>query len=397
MALRFGIWRTRRVAGFPAVDVGLALVLLAIALASVLSGNPDEGPLAVTLPAAVVSTLAIAWRVRSPLVAVALTAGASLTQTVLASGQGSLWALVASAIITYSAAAHYPEGKAAIAGVIIVAANMVEERIDNGVDYLFIILLFGGIWLLGRASRLWRTRVSTAEQHQQDLARIAVAEERVRIARELHDIVAHSLSVIAVQSDAAEATLDRHPELARAPLTAIRSSARDSLGEIRRMLQVLRTDDEPVEEAPGIQAIPRLVATARAAGLPIELTIDPAVGAVPVVIDLAVYRIAQEALTNVIKHAGLVATTVTVRRAGLVLGLEVINGRAQPPVARVAGAGLGLLGIRERVAAANGTLDAGTSAGGGYRVHAAFPVSAPAAAPAVQRAADPFPVTGGGA
>ena len=135
------------------------------------------------------------------------------------------------------------KGWPAIAGVGFVAALFLQERIDNGPDYLFIVLLFGGTWLLGRASRLWRTRVSHAEQHQRDLARLAVAEERVRIARELHDSVAHSLSVIAVQSDAAEAALAHDPDRAREPLRAINASARGSLHEIRDMLHLLRTDD----------------------------------------------------------------------------------------------------------------------------------------------------------
>lgn len=382
MLERLGRWRTRRIAGFPAPDVALALVLLVIAIVSVLTGNPDEGPTVVTLPAAVATTLAVAWRVRSPFVAVGLIAAAGVVQSLLAGGQGSLWALVASAIVTYSAAAYYPEGKAAVAGVIVVAANMIAERIDNGVDYLFVTVLFGGIWLLGRASRLWRGRVGFAEQHQQDLARLAVAEERVRIARELHDIVAHSLSVIAVQSDAAEAALGREPELARAPLKAIRTSARDSLGEIRRLLQVLRTEEDAaagdtVKPAAGIAGIPQLVTTARAAGLPVELSIDTENASLPPVIDLAAYRIVQEALTNVIKHAGLVSTRVTVRQGPLSVELEVANAPGKPPGGRSRGVGLGLLGIRERVTAANGSLEAGTSRDGGFRVLAALPVTVP--------------------
>jgi signal transduction histidine kinase len=231
---------------------------------------------------------------------------------------------------------------------------------------------------------LWRTRVSHAEQHQRDLARLAVAEERVRIARELHDSVAHSLSVIAVQSDAAEAALAHDPGRAREPLRAINASARGSLHEIRDMLHLLRTADvntvdvrtvdgeHELRPAPGLGALDTLLATARQSGLAIETDLGD-VGDLPAVVDLAAYRIVQEALTNVRKHAGSVSVTLVIRRSGGSVELEVANSPGVPTI-RPVGSGLGLLGIRERVALLGGTLQTGTTGGGGFRLAVCLPL-----------------------
>jgi signal transduction histidine kinase len=384
MFMRLAAWASRRSAGFPRGDLILAAVLGAVAAASVLTGNPDEGPVALTLPVAVVTCAAVAWRTRAPVVSVAFIVAAGTVQTIAAAAPGSLWSLVVYVIVMYSLAAHSREGVAAIAGVGFVAALFLQERIDNGPDYLFIVLLFGGTWLLGRASRLWRTRVSHAEQHQRDLARLAVAEERVRIARELHDSVAHSLSVIAVQSDAAEAALAHDPDRAREPLRAINASARGSLHEIRDMLHLLRTADVNTVEvrtvdgehelrpAPGLGALDTLLATARQSGLAIETDLGD-VGDLPAVVDLAAYRIVQEALTNVRKHAGSVSVTLVIRRSGGSVELEVANSPGVPTI-RPVGSGLGLLGIRERVALLGGTLQTGTTGGGGFRLAVCLPL-----------------------
>jgi signal transduction histidine kinase len=381
MFMRVAAWASRRIAGFPRGDLVLAAALGAVAVASVLTGNPDEGPVALTLPVAVVTCVAVAWRVRGPVISVALIVAAGTVQTVAAAAPGSLWSLVVYVIVMYSLAAHSREGVAAIAGVGFLAALFLQERIDNGPDYLFIVLLFGGTWLLGRASRLWRTRVSHAEQHQRDLARLAVAEERVRIARELHDSVAHSLSVIAVQSDAAEAALAHDPARAREPLRAINASARGSLHEIRDMLQLLRTDDlrtvdgeHELRPAPGLGVLDRLLATATQAGLAIDSNVGD-VGDLPAVVDHAAYRIVQEALTNVAKHAGSVPVTLVIRRSPGSVELEVTNSRGVPAVS-LPGSGLGLLGIRERVALLGGTLQTGTTSDGGFRLVACLPLEA---------------------
>lgn len=264
-----------------------------------------------------------------------------------------------------------------------VGSSMLQERIDNGVDYLFIAVLFGGTWLLGRASRLWRTRVSRAEQHQNDLARLAVAEERLRIARELHDVLAHSLTVIAVQADAADAALARDSALAREPLRVIAATARNSLNEIRDMLHLLRSQDDPADEsaraslalrpAPGLGTIDELIANARKAGLTVESRVAHGIGPLSPVIDLAAYRIVEEALTNVAKHAGPTSVRVDIRRSSENLELEVSNALGTPGPKPVS-AGVGLLGVRERVMLVGGTLEVGAVENGEWRLRAELPL-----------------------
>lgn len=370
-------WMHSAVWGFPLPDLLLAAFFCLIAVASVATGNPDEGPLPLTLPVAVVTTAALAWRARSGAIAVALIVVAGVVQTVLSEAPGSLWSLAVYAIVMYSVAANYPEGPAAIIGAVMVAALLVEERIDNGVDYLFILLLFGGLWLLGRASRHWRGRVSTAEQRQRDAARLAVAEERVRIARDLHDVVAHSLSVIAVQSDAAEAALEREPARAAEPVRAIRSTARGALTEIRGLLDVLRADDAPLPGtgSPGISAIDGLVDSARASGVPIEYRAELTNAPLPPAIDLTVYRIVQECLTNVIKHAQGSTATVSVRQSVSGVHVSVVNSVPAGMQAAPSGNGYGLIGVRERARAVGGTMTTGATADGGFRVSIDMPLA----------------------
>ena len=366
--------RRRTVGGFPAPDVALAVVLCVVAVVSVLTGNPDEGPLAVTLPVAVASTAALLWRRRNPLVCIAIILLAGTVQTVMSQSPGSLWSLAVYAIAMYSLAAYRSEGVAAIAGAVFVAVLLLQERIDNGVDYVFILLLFGGLWLLGRLSRHWRGRVSSAEQRQHEAARLAVAEERVRIARELHDIVAHSLSVIAVQSDAAEAALVSAPDRAVAPVQAIRATARGALGEIRRMLDVLRTDDDelPGVASPGIGAIEGLVEATRETGSTVTLDVQLTDALVPPEVDLAGYRIIQECLTNVRKHArgADVAVTILQERSRMVLRVANTAGEGDP----AAGPGYGVRGMRERAHSLGGELHATATAQGGFEVDAALPL-----------------------
>lgn len=374
-------FRQRTLLGLPAPDVALAALLCAIAVMSVLTGNPDEGPMALTLPVALVSTLALAWRRRLPLVMIGLVAVAGLVQTLLAQDPGSLWSLAVCGIAMYSLAAWSSEPVAATGGGVFVLALLVEEGLGGGVDQVFILLLFGSTWLLGRASRSWRGRVSLAERRQQEAAQLAAAEERLRIARDLHDVIAHSLGAIAVQADAAEAALQVAPERAIAPVRAIRETARDSLTEIRRALDQLRADD--AAPAPDLGRIPALVDAARAAGARITLRMPPDSPRVPAAVGAAGYRIAQEALTNAARHAPGSAVEVSVSADAEALEIRVSNGRpdrasAGPPSASV-GVGHGLTGMRERARGLGGIVDAGPSDDGGFDVHARLPLQEAAA------------------
>ena len=375
MLVRVAPWLRQQQWGFPRGDLLLAGVFCIAAVASVITGNPYEGPLIVTLPVAIATTFALIWRTKTPIVTVAIVLAADIAQLLLAQPSGSLWSLAVFVITMYSLAAHYAEGMAALIGALMVATILVEEKFTEGQDYLFTILLMGGVWLLGRASRLWRGRVTRAEEHQRDLARLAVSDERVRIARELHDVVAHSLSVIAVQASAASAALERDPARAREPLRIINETARSSLGEIRDMLQLLRAEDSEFRPAPGLAAIEELLASARDAGLQVESNIQLGGQKIPPVVDLAAYRIIQEALTNVARHAGSVTVKVVVAATDHALELSVINAPGHQ-ARKVASAGVGLLGIRERVTLLGGSLDTGQVDDGGFRLVAQLPLEA---------------------
>jgi signal transduction histidine kinase len=367
--------RGRHVLGIPPLDVALAAVLLFASAGGLLSGEVHERPLALTLPVAVATSLSLLGRTRAPLAAAAVVAMGNVVQALWGSeSPGTLMALVIILIVAYSLGAEAEESIAALGLGLMLAALFTTEWLDDGSDYAFIAIELGGAWLLGRAARSWRSRATYAEQHQRDLALLAVAEERTRIARELHDVVAHGLSVIAVQSDAAEAALGRDPALAGPPLRAIRASARDALTDMRQLLHVLRTDDVG-DRAParGLDDLPGLVEAARLAGLPLdsEIRVEPVL---PAGLSLAVYRIAQEGLTNVRKHAGAVRTCLeVVADAGRVTVRVVNDPPAVAPVTDLS-TGHGLLGARERALAAGGTFRAGPTAHGGFELVAELPV-----------------------
>lgn len=367
-------WRAPVVAGLPATDLALAVLLLVVAVASAVTGNPDEGPAYVTVPVAVAMTAALAWRSRAPLPSLVVVVLASSLQTLLATSPGSLWSFAVFLVAAFSVASGEEEARAWVGGVLLVGSLWLQELHEHGSDYLFILVVFGGAWLLGRLVRSWRARAMAAERHQNERAQSAVAEERARIARELHDVVAHAVSVIVIQSDAAEAALDHDPELAREPLRAITTSSREALDEMRRLLHLLRTDDDgTLAPQPGLADLPGLLDAVGRAGLPVQLDLEGDDTHLPPGVDLAAYRIVQEALTNVLKHAGPAATRVSVRYAADAVRVEVANAPGGPSRTIPDGAGRGLLGIRERAAVMGGELRAGPDGRGGFLVSARLP------------------------
>ena len=220
------------------------------------------------------------------------------------------------------------------------------------------------------------TRALSAETTSSETARLAVAEERLRVARELHDVVAHSLGVIAVQSEAADALLERDPTLARASVQAVRSSARGALDEMRQLLGVLRAEPDglPLEPQPRLAGLAQLVDSFTAAGLRVALTQSTRPAHLRPGLDLTAFRIVQESLSNVLRHAGPVPVSVSVTVAGDALVVEVRNASSAPGPRRLPGTGLGLIGLRERVQALDGTLVHGPD-GSGFRVTATLPLS----------------------
>ena len=258
------------------------------------------------------------------------------------------------------------------------------------------------VWAIGdqvRAARerleIDRDRALQAARERDANARLDALAERHRIARELHDVVAHGLSVMIVQADGALYAADEHPEAPRQALGVISATGRESLAEMRRLLGVLRGADESATTAPqpGLLAIPQLAAGFRDAGLDIELTLPDPLPAVPAGVALAGYRIVQESLTNVLKHAGRAETAVAITAEPRRLLVRISNGPGERETASDPDAGLGLMGMRERVRLLGGRLDTGPSADGGFEVAAELPIVATAER---QPAASPDAAIGGG-
>ena len=245
----------------------------------------------------------------------------------------------------------------------------------------YVAIMFVSGWVLGIVLTARRSYTAALEEKtaaleaaRQELAHRAVLEERTRIARDLHDILAHAMSVITVQAGVGAHLLERDPTQARQARVVIEETGRGALGEMRRLLGALRAGDPPTEPQPGLASRDRLATQAAAAGVPVELQVEGPARPLPAGLEVSAYRIAQEALTNAIKHAPGGRARVTVRYRPHTVELEVTDTGGGPgPAATATGdGGQGLRGMRERVALYGGVFEAGPRAGG-FRVLAAFP------------------------
>jgi signal transduction histidine kinase len=350
-------------------DILLAAALLVPSLVQVLA--VPIAPPVVGVIVALGSMLPIAWRrVRPVHAAVA----GSVIWLVPTDGYVYL-GYVAAFVLFYSLGAYVASGRTvawvtgACAVIVIVATAMRSEVVGELFGALSIIVAPA---LAGRVVRRLREQAESLEELAGYRERAAVVEERERIARELHDVVAHGISVIAIQADAAEAALDRDPSLARVPLKTIRTSAKESLAEMRRLLGVLREGDDgsALAPQPGLDKLPELVAHAEAT-LEVEGTPRP----LPASLDLSAFRIVQEALTNVRRHAGGAPASVRLTWAADELGLEIRDRGSRIRVnGNGASGGHGIVGMRERARVHGGTLDAGPAEDGGFRVRARLPL-----------------------
>jgi signal transduction histidine kinase len=242
---------------------------------------------------------------------------------------------------------------------------------------VFVILL--PVALIGAAVRAGRERVRASSERAEAATRLAVAQERSRIARELHDVVSHHVSVMTIQAGAAGKVIDTQPGLAREALTAIESSGRETMAELRHLLGLLTPGpgDEMLHPQPGLEQLDQLIATVRQAGLPVTSRRTPV--ELPRGLDLTAYRVVQEALTNALRYAPGATTDVAVTAGPQGLVIEVVNdappsGAPVPAVGR--GSGTGLLGLAERLRLYGGTLETGRRLGGGFRVLARLPLEA---------------------
>jgi signal transduction histidine kinase len=249
-------------------------------------------------------------------------------------------------------------------------------------EVLWVTLPIGGVFALSAAAQRHSERARRAEERalrSEEEARRAVDEERSRITRELHDVLAHSVSVMTVQASAVRRLLKPEQEREREALMTVEETGRQALAEMRRLLGIMRTDSERPALAPqqGLGPLPALVEQVRQSGLPVELTVEGTPVKLPAGVDLSAYRIVQEALTNTLKHAGPAHAWVAVRYAGEDVEIEVANDGNSDNAND--GGGHGLVGMRERVALCGGELESGPRPGGGYKISARLPVAGGAA------------------
>jgi signal transduction histidine kinase len=382
-----------------ALAVALAIVsVLPLWLVPASAGGRDPDVLANVL--ALAMTLPIAFRRRSPVPVLAIV----LLATILAALTGPSSGVGLGVLIAiYSVAAHADRRQSVVALTVTMIAvavvvTLVIVSSDPGlppaivpVGLVLVWVIVFAVWLLGDLVRSRGEAVEELRQRNAELvvereenARLAVADERARIARELHDAVAHSLSVMVVQAGAARRALETAEpggevaaERARVALAAIETTGRDTLGEMRRVVGALRPPgDQPYEPQPSLDELDRLLVTVREAGLPVELVVEGEARAVPRSVDLSAYRVVQESLTNTLKHANAASARVRLHYGTDALEVEVTDdGRgAAARLLEAPHRGYGLAGMRERVAMVGGEIVAQPGPSGGFVVRARLPL-----------------------
>jgi signal transduction histidine kinase len=375
-------------------DWVLALVLAVLFQIEVWTIDPSHPPgdvgtevfssteRAVAAAAGLILMLSLAWRRRAPLVVLGVAFATSGVANVVGVLHEATTPAIALVVAVYTVGRHTSGLRAAVGGLgtaALIAVN-VAEQFSLG-DLLLIAMILGGAWLAGRAIRYRRERERTLERLTIDLerereekARAAVAEERVRIARELHDVVAHAISVIVLQARGGRRSLATDPGETREALDMIEATGSEALAEMRRLLGMLRRDDEEIALAPqpSVRYLDALAAQVREAGLPVDLSVEGEPTELPPGVDLSAYRIVQEALTNALKHAGPATARVVVRYRENDLELEIADTGAGASASD--GEGHGLAGMRERVSLYGGKIEAGPRDGGGFAVRARLPL-----------------------
>ena len=377
------------------IDLAVAAVLTVATQVEIWLLDPEGVPLGAVAASFAVGTLAFAWHRVAPLAA--LTVG--LTGLTVVPGALGVdpavafgWFVTAFALLT---SAGYHARRPVLALVIalgLLALSIVLQKGAALADVLYAWLLAGGFWLAGRviAGRTLRAELSearavAAEQQAQWRAAAAVAEERLRIAREMHDVVSHSISVMTLHVSGVRRLLRPDQAAERDALETVERTGRESLAEMHRMLGVLRgpepADDSP---APGLARLPQLLERARAGGLQAELAITGQVRPLPPGVDLAAYRIVQEAITNVLRHAAASRIDCTVDYGATAVDLRVADDG--PGTGAPRAGGHGLVGMRERAAVYGGTVETGPRPAGGWVVHAVLPAQEPAPVEATRSA-----------
>jgi signal transduction histidine kinase len=368
-----------------------ALILLLAVLAQLEAWLVDDvgGPRVVAVAFALAWTLPLLAHRRFPFAApvgVLLIVGVeALVQNEGVSNSATAFIMLI--VVAWMMGSENPRAQAAAGFVVAVALISVVVTNDPDTDanawgIVSTSIIAGLIFLAGAGIRARREqvesleeRVGRAEREREESARRAADEERARIARELHDVVAHSMSVMVVQAGGVRSLLEPHQERQREALLAIERTGREALTEMRRMLGVLRRSDEgqaALVPQPGLDHLHRLVGQVREAGLPVELHVEGVAAALPPGIDLSAYRVVQEGLTNALKHAGPARAEVTIRYDETAIQIEVTDDGTATP--NGSDPGHGLVGMRERVALYGGTMEAGPRTEGGYALRVTLPI-----------------------
>ncbi|MGW8061048.1 sensor histidine kinase [Streptomyces ziwulingensis] len=389
-----------------ALDAGLAAaVLLCMVAGSFVDPHDPEGvtwglrtPDVLSLVLMAVGAAALAFRRRAPLTVLAVTGSVSVVESV--TGDPRAPVVMATVVALYTVAASTDRPTTWRVGLltmtVLTGAAMLAGSLPWYAQENLAVFAWTGIGASAgdavRSRRAFvqaiRDRAEKAERTREEEARRRVAEERLRIARDLHDVVAHHIALVNVQAGVAAHVMDKRPDQAKEALAHVRAASRSALDELRATVGLLRQSGDPeapTEPAPGLDRLDELVGTFRNAGLRVEVARSDQGAPLPAAVDLAAYRIIQEALTNVQKHAGTRAKAeVSVVRVGPNVEVTVLDdgaagdvappGTGTGPGTGTDGGGHGLLGMRERVTAVRGTLTTGPRYGDGFRVHAILPV-----------------------
>ncbi len=336
--------------------------------------------LAIAVAPVLLQTLPLLLRRRFPLPVLVVVLSASIATQFVVDALPPF----ALGLALYTVASHTERRIALRAGVVtlvaLVGLLLARDGFDARESVAHVIVFAAAAWILGDNLRTKRAyygeleeRAERLEREREQNVRRAAAEEQARIARELHDVIAHSVSVMVVQAAAAGDVFDKHPERAREALRSIEESGRSALTELRRLLGIVRSGEQGSREPqPGLAALAALVEQVRATGLEVELELEGDLGDLPAGVDLSAYRIVQEALTNTLKHAQASRARVRISRRADELELEIGDDGGGP--GEESAAGHGLIGMRERAALLGGVLETKSAPNGGFSIGARFPL-----------------------
>jgi signal transduction histidine kinase len=361
-------------------DEALAGAIAALALAEIVHLDESVGTRVAAAAGVVVIGAVAARRDRVPILFLALLVVATVKEATLPALLPTVHAVGLFLLLAlYNAAAHTSGRRTLLAAGLVVVLFLANLAVDfpEGIQaegIVFYALILGAPWSVGRAVRGWRLSDSRLKQQEAE-AEAAIVEERARIARELHDVIAHSISVMVLQARGGRRVLQAEPADAREAFAIIEQTGHQALEEMRRLLGMLRTTAEvPVlAPQPSLRELDRLVAQMEAAGLPVQVAVEGDARELPPSVDVSAYRIVQEALTNALKHAGHARARVVLRYQANDLELEIADdglGTGDGP-----GSGYGLIGVRERVSIYGGELQAGRRPQGGFTLRVRLPLA----------------------